>query len=774
MRMRMRQICSVILTFALISGCFAGTELTARAGAFEISISSEELESKGGKVTVTVAGEGLGDNVWWVLEKENPAQEEEEETAEEQEKIYETVGEKMNTADVDDTHMMSEISIDIPENMGNEDVVYRIRAAKTDPYHPETDEYIWEEKDVKVTVAAEKSELSEEKDETVSEDEVHAAQADRETETVDKLQADAEETLDAAKAEETPDAASDEISLQASKVPTYHTIPAYQQKDLYGSPTVKIKGLPVKVNVDGTAGGKTELYTNPIKFKLYNSTIQKEIGTIEAKNGYLPDLNLVDNHTYVISSRDDTYKVVRYDGNDKKVLSKNAYIWVKNGRIYNIKEGAEYPYSYPVFSEIEISQREEKDSKTDDRVPLYLKVYYKSINGAQLRNVKLKFVSDVETIETNTGDGGRIPGIELLEDVNYIITVDDPKYGIDAFPIAAKDKSEYRSTKGLPGERYFYNHADCHQVEGICLIDKKDSHKNDKTITSLSGNTVVSGFNFKDFLLVEKKLSKNLVTGLSGKDYDVLDISAVNPHRWEISKLASGNFKITEKIDITKKVDNVYYIDKSGKLQPIAFSQTNNMVSFTMNSLSVHPIVFVYNPVKKAIVQKISVSGISKSIAAGKKVQLAANIVPSNAENKAVIWTTSNKKYATVDSKGKVTTKKSGAGKTVKITATAKDGSGRQGVYQIKILKNAVKKISLKAKKSVKAGKKVTVKVTVKTTGKKANKKLKWTTSNKKYATVNSKGKVATKKEGKGKKVKITAMATDGSGKKKTVTIKIK
>ena len=29
-------------------------------------------------------------------------------------------------------------------------------------------------------------------------------------------------------------------------------------------------------------------------------------------------------------------------------------------------------------------------------------------------------------------------------------------------------------------------------------------------------------------------------------------------------------------------------------------------------------------------------------------------------------------------------------------------------------------------------------------------------------------------KTGKGRKVKITAMATDGSGKKKTVTIKIK
>lgn len=173
-------------------------------------------------------------------------------------------------------------------------------------------------------------------------------------------------------------------------------------------------------------------------------------------------------------------------------------------------------------------------------------------------------------------------------------------------------------------------------------------------------------------------------------------------------------------------------------------------------------------------VTKVALSGISKKIAAGKKVQLTANVAPANAANKAVTWTTSNKKYATVTANGKVTVKKAGAGKTVTITATAKDGSGVKATYKIKIMKNAVKSIKLKAAKTVKAGKKVAVKATVKTTGKKANKTLKWTSSNTKYATVTSKGKVTTKKAGKGKKVKITAKATDGSNKKKTVTIKIK
>ncbi|MBD5464778.1 MAG: hypothetical protein HDR22_02995, partial [Lachnospiraceae bacterium] len=98
-----------------------------------------------------------------------------------------------------------------------------------------------------------------------------------------------------------------------------------------------------------------------------------------------------------------------------------------------------------------------------------------------------------------------------------------------------------------------------------------------------------------------------------------------------------------------------------------------------------------------------------------------------------------------------------------------------KATYRFQIMKHAVKSITLKApKKTLKAGKTMTVKTTVKTTGKSANKSLKWTSSNKKYATVNSKGKVTAKKAGKGKTVTITASSTDGSNKKATVKIKIK
>lgn len=173
-------------------------------------------------------------------------------------------------------------------------------------------------------------------------------------------------------------------------------------------------------------------------------------------------------------------------------------------------------------------------------------------------------------------------------------------------------------------------------------------------------------------------------------------------------------------------------------------------------------------------VTSLSLSGISKEIAAGKKIQLTVTVKPADATDQAVTWASSNTKYATVTSKGKVTLKEAGIGKTVTITATAKDGSGKKASYKIKIMKDVVEKVKITApKKTVAAGKSLKLKATVTTTGKSVNNTLQWTSSNTKYATVSKSGKVTAKKAGKGKTVTITATATDGSGKKSSVKIKI-
>ena len=172
-------------------------------------------------------------------------------------------------------------------------------------------------------------------------------------------------------------------------------------------------------------------------------------------------------------------------------------------------------------------------------------------------------------------------------------------------------------------------------------------------------------------------------------------------------------------------------------------------------------------------VNKISLTGISKQLAAGKKVTLKADVLPKTAANKEVTWKSSNKNIATVSSKGVVTIKPRTGGKKVTITATAKDGSKVKATYKITVSKGVVQKVNITGKKTLKAGKMLALKTKIKAT-KGANKKIQWETSNKKYATVTSKGKVKALKAGKGKTVTITARATDGSNKVAKFKIKIK
>lgn len=175
---------------------------------------------------------------------------------------------------------------------------------------------------------------------------------------------------------------------------------------------------------------------------------------------------------------------------------------------------------------------------------------------------------------------------------------------------------------------------------------------------------------------------------------------------------------------------------------------------------------------KQVKVREIRLAGNLVKLAKGRNVKLNANVSPENASNKGLKWTSSDKKVAVVTADGIVTGKKKG---TATITAEATDGSGIKGRYKITVLPHAVKKITLNCRtKSLAVGKKVKVAASVSATGKIANKKLVWSTSNKKYATVNANGKATAKKAGRGKTVLITAKATDGSGKKASIKIRIK
>ena len=164
------------------------------------------------------------------------------------------------------------------------------------------------------------------------------------------------------------------------------------------------------------------------------------------------------------------------------------------------------------------------------------------------------------------------------------------------------------------------------------------------------------------------------------------------------------------------------------------------------------------------------------TMAPGSTKKLKVSVLPQRADNKALKFKSSNTKVATVDAKGNIKINKNAkVGKKVVIRVTAKD---RNTVYEtctITIKKPVkVKKITLSTKNNttkIKAGK--TLKVTAKINPAKAdNTTLKWSSSNKKYATVKN-GKVTAKKAGIGKTVTIKAQATDGSKVKASIKLKI-
>ncbi|MDE5777559.1 MAG: Ig-like domain-containing protein [Lachnospiraceae bacterium] len=321
------------------------------------------------------------------------------------------------------------------------------------------------------------------------------------------------------------------------------------------------------------------------------------------------------------------------------------------------------------------------------------------------------------------------------------------------------------------------NSAYSHDSKAVCPalhlnISSSDVWSYAGTISSDGSSTEVD-----DPKTEEKTTEEKTTEEISTEKKTTEEISTEKKTTEEIStekkttEEISTEKKTTEEISTEKKTTEEISTEK--KTTEEKGSETQVTEKDTQGNTSTET---VYDQKDTIIAVKgIKLTGISKKIAAGRKITLTPVFTPSNCSNKNLIWKSSNTNYATVSDKGVVYTKKKGAGKTVTITAVSADGKGVQGVYKIKIVKHAVKKIKLKAQStSVTAGKNLTVKANVKTTGKTANKTLVWSSSNRSYATVTKKGVVKTKKAGKGKKVTITAKATDGTGKKAKIKIKIK
>ncbi len=240
------------------------------------------------------------------------------------------------------------------------------------------------------------------------------------------------------------------------------------------------------------------------------------------------------------------------------------------------------------------------------------------------------------------------------------------------------------------------------------------------------------------------------VTLKYGQSTTAIRISGLNSNI-KFKKVTSGNKKIVTISDVNSK---------KGTFKLTAGKKSGSTV--VRIELSGGWTADVHITVQSGTVKTNYITGLKKSVnvSKGKTYTLKPTLDPITSQEK-VTYSSSNTKVATVSSKGVITGKAAG---TAKITV--KSGSKKVTVT-VKVTKVKTKKLSgVPSSKTVKKGKTFTIKASV--TPKNSDEKVIYKTSNKKIATVTSKGVVKGIKKG-------TATVTVQSGSKKQtckVTVK--
>jgi Beta-glucanase/Beta-glucan synthetase len=306
------------------------------------------------------------------------------------------------------------------------------------------------------------------------------------------------------------------------------------------------------------------------------------------------------------------------------------------------------------------------------------------------------------------------------------------------------------------------------------------SNANNKALSFSSSNKKVVTVNSKG-IITAKNSGKATITVKakdgSGKE-DTIKVTVGNP----VTGVSVAPATFTGSIGTTYKINpvitpsdasiktlkysssnsNLASVDNQGNVQLKSAGVVTIKVAATDGSgKSATLTLTITTPVKSVTLAETKVT---KNV--GSTYQMVATVLPSDATNKKLAYSSSDANLATVDENGKVTLKKAG---TVTITAATTDGTGVKASVVITIV-TPVKSITLADTQVTKEEGSSYQMVATVLPSDATNKKLSFSSSNTTLATVDDNGKVTLKKAGT---VVVTAVATDGSGVKASCTITI-
>ena len=471
-------------------------------------------------------------------------------------------------------------------------------------------------------------------------------------------------------------------------------VPVHQYKNVFEEELITVPDINVLIE-DEYSYDDDNLYPadDGILFRVYNATIQKVEKIAETKDGKISGLKLRRGHAYMITAADNQHIISNYTqygvvrrlyvwalkSGDQGVSADGAYDY-KTG--YNVNDAGEIEGEY-LSPLTEITLHYSSQGFADPlRYTMRMPVRY---GGTAADGVRFTFTStEDEPITAVSADG--IVQAELLEDVDYTVHVDDANYDIETFTVAVKDKSEHKFIDEVTGntrtyDRYCYDHTCCQGADAFNLISKSAAAKTRQgSVSSLRTYkdaagvekpvATVSGMNFKNLLLLVRNNDFAVPAEFEGTDYETVDYTLVNPHRWEICRVTEVDMHVKQHLSQTgKKVSNVYLI-QDGSLTALAYKQpTASEVEFDVRNMPFGPIIIEYGeawpedpaPAPKAAVKTapaeitdLPAVKITKAKASGKSATVKWKKVSKKNQKKIAkiqIQYSTDKNFASADTK---------------------------------------------------------------------------------------------------------------------------
>ncbi len=281
--------------------------------------------------------------------------------------------------------------------------------------------------------------------------------------------------------------------------------------------------------------------------------------------------------------------------------------------------------------------------------------------------------------------------------------------------------------------------------------------------SQVENSVVLNSYDHKsgaESLQLESEKNSTVVQSKATSDKVVLNTANATTKVGSIVKLtATVSSASNPTLKWTSSNNSIASVDRKGNVMGISAGEATVSCTSSSGAKAVCK-VSVTQPATSVVLNAHSISW-----NVGKSAHFYPVVGPTNAENKSVVYKSSNTKVATVSSNGLLTAINPG---TCVITCTSKENSKAYDTCTV-----TVKKLSTAIKisnSSIVINNGATQKLTANVTTTSNTKTLSWSSSNTAVATVNSNGVVTAKAGGT---CVITAKATDGSGAVARCSVKV-